>query len=80
MHLLMWASVCVCVRTRGCALLPRRALLRGTLGLLRWHLRGISGGAVDGVLVLTGCTREYVGGTPRKCVRACDAVHLWGLV
>ncbi len=28
--------------------------------------------------MLTGCTREYLGGTPREGVRACDTVHLLG--
>jgi hypothetical protein len=27
---------------------------------------------------LMGCTLGYLGGTPRMCVRACDAVHLLG--
>jgi hypothetical protein len=76
--------ICVCAHSRaykrGWALLRRRALLRGTLGLLRWYLRDINGTqrVLGGALLLMGCTLGYVGATPRKCVRACDAVHLLG--
>jgi hypothetical protein len=80
------ASVCVCVCMRA-AVLPRRALLRGTLGLLRWYLRDINGTR----RVLGECSmghssrfegysrRTHTEGTLRNCVRACDPMHLLGL-
>jgi hypothetical protein len=83
-----FACVRVGVHARGCALLPRRAALRGTLGLLRWYLRDINGTrrvlgeysvAYSMAYSCSWCALGYVGGTPRKCVRACDTLHLLGL-
>jgi hypothetical protein len=45
----------------------------------RWRTHASVQRSSRGSHTLTGCTLGYVGGTPRKCVRACDAVHLLGL-
>jgi hypothetical protein len=60
--------------TCGTSTESTRRVLEGIIGVLKIQSRG-----TQGVLMLMGCTLGYLGGTPRKCVRACDAVHLLGL-
>jgi hypothetical protein len=60
--------------TCGTSTESTRRVLEGIIAVLKIQSRG-----TQGVLVLMGCTLGYLGGTPRKCVRACDAVHLLGL-
>jgi hypothetical protein len=56
----------------------------GTCGISTESTRRVPEGHLEstqGVLVLTGRTLlGYIGGTSRKCVRACDTVHLSGCI
>jgi hypothetical protein len=86
-----FACVRIRVRTRGCAAeacttqgyswdapLVLAGYQRYSDGALDGALKIQSRGTQGVLMLMIGCTLGCVGGTPRKCVRACDTVHLLG--